>query len=72
MRTPLREGNGGLPVNQWKPGILAGGIEAFEMLARASVALSARSEAAFSDLVDPVHQRGRVFGWEVQATTRGS
>ena len=47
-------------------------IEAFEMLARARVTLSERAEAAFSDLAHPVHQRGRVFGWEVRATTRGS
>ena len=40
-------------------------IEAFELLARAKVSLGERSESAFYDLVYPVHQRGRVFGWEV-------
>ena len=41
-------------------------IEAFELLARAKVRLGERSESPFEDLVHPVHQRGRVFGWEVR------
>jgi hypothetical protein len=41
-------------------------IEAFEMLGRASVALGGRAEAAFTGLIHPVHQCGRVFGWEVR------
>jgi hypothetical protein len=41
-------------------------IEAFEMLGRASVALGGRAEAAFTGLIHPVHQYGRVFGWEVR------
>jgi hypothetical protein len=44
-------------------------IEAFETLASARVTLSARSEAAFSDLVHPVHRHGRAFGWAVGAAT---
>lgn len=44
-------------------------IDAFELLAQAPVSLGARHTAQFSDLVHPVHQSGRVFGWEVQANT---
>jgi hypothetical protein len=40
-------------------------IEAFETLARSRVYLVGRAEASFADLIHPVHQRGRVFGWEV-------
>jgi hypothetical protein len=40
-------------------------IEAFEVLAKRAVGLSARHQAAFSGLVHPVHQAGRVFGWEL-------
>jgi hypothetical protein len=42
-------------------------IEAFEVLARVPVTLGERCEASFTDLIHPVHQRGRVFGWEAQA-----
>jgi len=41
-------------------------IGAFEVLARLHVVLGMRTEASFGDLVHPVHQNGRVFGWEVQ------
>jgi hypothetical protein len=40
-------------------------IEAFETLALKKVMLSQRFEDGFEDLVHPVHQRGRVFGWEL-------
>lgn len=40
-------------------------IDAFEALASRAVMLSGRSVASFDGLVHPVHQRGRVFGWEV-------
>lgn len=40
-------------------------VEAFEALAMRSVELGTRTVAAFSHLVHPVHQEGRVFGWEV-------
>lgn len=43
-------------------------IGAFEMLANPSGLLGARCEAKFSDLVHPVHTRGRVFGWTVADT----
>jgi hypothetical protein len=42
-------------------------IEAFEALAKRAVGLSARHHASFSGLVHPVHQAGRVFGWELEA-----
>jgi len=35
------------------------------MLATQHVTLSNRSTASFDGLVHPVHQRGRVMGWEV-------
>jgi len=41
-------------------------IRAFEALARIEVALGARAESSFADLAHPVHERGRVLGWEVQ------
>ena len=41
-------------------------IEAFETLASERVILSGRHEAAYDHLVHPVHQRGRVFAWEVE------
>jgi hypothetical protein len=44
---------------------LAPAIDAFELLARARVTLSPRCEAAFGQLVHPVHSRGHVFGWEI-------
>jgi len=42
-------------------------IEAFEVLARSQVTLGPRHVAAYKDLVHPVHQHGRVFGWLVEA-----
>ena len=41
-------------------------IEAFEALAGRWVDLGSRAEAAYEDLVHPIHRAGRVFGWEVQ------
>jgi len=41
-------------------------MEAFEVLAGTRVRLGQRAEARFTGLVHPVHQRGRVFGWEIQ------
>lgn len=40
-------------------------IEAFEMLAGTFAALGERHLSAFDHLVHPIHQRGRVFGWEI-------
>jgi hypothetical protein len=40
-------------------------IAAFETLARTMVELGPRSVAPYADLVHPVHNVGRVFGWEV-------
>ncbi len=40
-------------------------IEAFEVLASCRVRLGPRSTSSFGDLVHPVHQEGRVFGWEI-------
>lgn len=40
-------------------------ISAFETLASQRVALGGRYDASFAGLVHPVHQRGRVFAWEV-------
>ena len=40
-------------------------IEAFETLARQRVTLGNRHVAAYDHLVHPVHQRGRVFAWEL-------
>ena len=40
-------------------------IEAFELLAAARVRLGQRVVAGYSELVHPVHQAGRVFGWEI-------
>ncbi len=44
-------------------------IDAFEALARRSVVLGDRMSATFEGLVHPVHERGRVFGWELLAAT---
>jgi hypothetical protein len=41
-------------------------IDAFETLARDEVVLGVRVEASFQGLVHQVHERGRVFGWEIQ------
>ena len=41
-------------------------IEAFEALASMQVCLSDRATAPFDGLIHPVHQRGRVFGWQVR------
>jgi hypothetical protein len=40
-------------------------IEAFEGLAQRKVQLATAHSACFDDLVHPVHQRGRVFAWEI-------
>jgi hypothetical protein len=40
-------------------------IDAFETLALRTTELSPRTIASFGGLVHPVHQEGRVFGWEV-------
>jgi hypothetical protein len=40
-------------------------IEAFETLAAERVTLGARNSAPYAHLMHPVHQRGRVFAWEV-------
>ena len=40
-------------------------IDAFEVLARSRVELGGRQVSRFGNLVHPVHQRGRVFLWEV-------
>lgn len=40
-------------------------IEAFETLAACRVRLGPRSVSGFDHLVHPVHQEGRVFGWEL-------
>jgi hypothetical protein len=42
-------------------------VEAFEVLASRDVKLVSRTVATFNGLIHPVHQRGRVFGWEVQS-----
>ncbi|HYO04762.1 MAG TPA: hypothetical protein VET27_23965 [Mycobacterium sp.] len=42
-------------------------IEAFEMLAARRVNLTRAAPAALSDLIHPVHKKGRVFGWEITA-----
>jgi hypothetical protein len=41
-------------------------IEAFELLASASVALGPRHTVAFGSLVHPVHRDGIVWLWEVR------
>jgi hypothetical protein len=40
-------------------------IEAFETLAGQQVKLASHAVASFGGLIHPVHQRGRVFGWQV-------
>jgi hypothetical protein len=42
-------------------------VDAFEALASRTSKLSGRVVASFEGLVHPVHQRGRVFGWELLA-----
>jgi hypothetical protein len=44
-------------------------IKAFETLAAEQVVLADRHEAAYDHLIHPVHQRGRVFAWEVASRT---
>ena len=44
-------------------------IDAFEVLARHRVHLGNRVVAEFEGLIHPVHTTGRVFAWEVKATT---
>lgn len=46
-------------------------IDAFECLASASAVLSARAEACFEGLIHPVQKGGRVFAWEVLASSNG-
>jgi hypothetical protein len=41
-------------------------LEAFEALANRQVRLSDRAAASFGGLVHPVHQQGRVCGWEIR------
>jgi hypothetical protein len=41
-------------------------VVAFETLAAARVELGSREMAEVGGLVHPVHQRGRVLGWEVR------
>ena len=40
-------------------------IEAFETLASQRVTLANRAVASIDGLLHPVHQRGRVFGWQI-------
>jgi hypothetical protein len=40
-------------------------IEAFETLASQKVTLGSHAVASFDGLIHSVHQRGRVFGWQV-------
>jgi len=40
-------------------------IDAFETLARNNGPLGPKNEAEYDNLVHPVHERGRVFGWEL-------
>lgn len=40
-------------------------IDAFEALASRLVTLGRRCEADIKDLIHPVHQQGRLFGWEL-------
>lgn len=42
-------------------------INAFETLASSIVVLGERFTSSFKDLVHPVHQRGRVFAWEIMS-----
>jgi hypothetical protein len=44
-------------------------IQAFETLARSRIQLGNRHTAAYDHLVHPVHERGRVFAWEITAST---
>lgn len=44
-------------------------IDAFELLAGSRVELGDRYTASFQDLVHPIHNKGRVFAWEVQRRT---
>jgi hypothetical protein len=43
------------------------GIDAFELLAAATVKLGSREVAPYRDLIHPIHAAGRVFGWEVHS-----
>jgi len=47
-------------------------IEAFEVLARSRVSLSNPVVAEVSGLAHPVHQRGRLFGWEIAPYPSGA
>jgi hypothetical protein len=45
-------------------------IEAFEVLADRSVKLTSKAVASFAGLIHPVHQHGRIFGWQIQPARR--
>ena len=40
-------------------------IDAFEALARRQVRMSKPAVASFAGLVHPIHQQGRVIGWQI-------
>ena len=46
---------------------LTAAVRAFEVIAKdvMNIQLSERYSAEFTDLIHPVHQQGKVFGWEV-------
>lgn len=46
-------------------------IDAFELLARQSVALGERTSAEVGELVHPVHNLARVFAWEIRGLAAG-
>jgi hypothetical protein len=47
-------------------------IDSFETLPGLRVGLGPRHVAPFTNLVHPVHQRGRVFVWEVASTLKAT
>jgi len=47
-------------------------IDAFEALACAKVHLGPRRSTSFNTLVHPIHNAGRVFGWEVSSNDRAA
>ena len=48
-------------------------VQAFELIARevAGISLGPRHTAEFADLIHPVHQQGKVFGWELLPRATG-
>jgi hypothetical protein len=48
-------------------------IEAFEVIAKqvVGIELGERQSATFSPLIHPVHQQGKVFGWQVHGLIAG-